>query len=96
MAMDLQNMIVVSECIAKAALIRQESRGGHTREDFPGMNPDWRLKNLICELVDGHVAVVEQPLPTMPDELLTLFDISELKKYLTADELSHLPEGAQS
>ena len=96
LAMDLQNMIVVSECIAKAALIRQESRGGHTREDFPGMNPDWRLKNLICELVDGHVAVVEQPLPTMPDELLTLFDISELKKYLTADELSHLPEGAQS
>ena len=36
LAMDLRNMLIVSECIAKAALERQESRGGHTRDDFPG------------------------------------------------------------
>ena len=36
LAMDLRNMLIVSECIAKAALERQESRGGHTRDDYPG------------------------------------------------------------
>ena len=35
LAIDLRNMLIVSECIAKAALAREESRGGHTRDDFP-------------------------------------------------------------
>ena len=39
LALDLRNMLVVSECTAKAALEREESRGGHTREDFPKMDP---------------------------------------------------------
>ena len=39
LALDLRNMLVVSECTAKAALEREESRGGHTREDFPEMDP---------------------------------------------------------
>ena len=39
LALDLRNMLVVSECTAKAALEREESRGGHTREDFPTMDP---------------------------------------------------------
>jgi ferredoxin len=42
LALDLQNMLLVSECIARAALERQESRGGHTRDDFPAMSPTWR------------------------------------------------------
>ena len=37
LALDLRNMLLVSECIAKAALARQESRGGHTRDDFPAI-----------------------------------------------------------
>ena len=45
-------MLVVSECTAKAALEREESRGGHTREDFPKMDPQWRQVNLVCSL-DG-------------------------------------------
>ena len=52
LALDLRNMLVVSECTAKAALEREESRGGHTREDFPKMDPKWRQVNLICSL-DG-------------------------------------------
>ena len=36
LSIDIHNMLLVSECIAKAALARQESRGGHTRDDFPG------------------------------------------------------------
>ena len=52
LALDLRNMLVVSECTAKAALEREESRGGHTREDFPEMDPQWRQVNLVCSL-DG-------------------------------------------
>ena len=48
LALDLRNMLAVSECVARAALLRQESRGGHTRDDYPAMDPDWRGKNLIC------------------------------------------------
>ncbi|GAA4923104.1 succinate dehydrogenase / fumarate reductase flavoprotein subunit [Stackebrandtia albiflava] len=88
LAMDLRNMLTVSECIAKAALERSESRGGHTREDNPGMDPNWRKVNLICSLGENGVVLKRQPLPTMPDELLSLFDRSELAKYLTEAELA--------
>jgi succinate dehydrogenase / fumarate reductase flavoprotein subunit len=102
LALDLQNMLVVSECIARAALQREESRGGHTRDDFPGMNDKWRTVNLVCSLPpagppgspDGDVQIERQPLPTMPVELLSLFERSELAKYLSADELTVLPEGS--
>ena len=47
LALDLRNMLLVSECIAKAALERQESRGGHTRDDFPGPDDEWGTKNLV-------------------------------------------------
>ncbi len=92
LALDLQNMLLVSECIARAALERQESRGGHTRDDYPGMSPTWRQVNLICSVEGDGVRVDHQPLPTMPDELLGLFDRSELGKYLTQEELVGLPE----
>jgi succinate dehydrogenase / fumarate reductase flavoprotein subunit len=94
LALDLDNMLLVSECVARAALEREESRGGHTRDDFPEMSPQWRKVNLVCELTatgDG-VEVRRQPLPKIPDELLTLFERAELSKYLTAEELTGLPE----
>src|SRR5580700_9999664 len=47
LALDLRNMLIVGECVAQAALERQESRGGHTREDYPGMSPEWRKINLV-------------------------------------------------
>ena len=94
LALDLRNMLVVSECIARAALLRQESRGGHTRDDFPRMEPDWRLKNLICSVgdsIDAGITVQEQPMPPMREDLLALFKRAELGKYLTDDELATLP-----
>jgi succinate dehydrogenase / fumarate reductase flavoprotein subunit len=88
LALDLRNMLVVSECVARAALLREESRGGHTRDDFPMMRPEWRTKNLVCSLTDGSaVDVVEQPIPPMRPDLMALFDRDELAKYLTAAEL---------
>jgi succinate dehydrogenase / fumarate reductase flavoprotein subunit len=73
LALDLPNMLTVSECIAKAALERHESRGGHTREDFPTPSPEWGALNLICSESDGAVSLTRQPLPQMPDDLATLF-----------------------
>src|SRR4051812_13180580 len=76
LAIDLRNMLIVSECIAKAALARQESRGGHPRDDFPGPNPEWGTKNLVVTLnAEGTgVELHEKPLPVMPEELKKYFD----------------------
>jgi succinate dehydrogenase / fumarate reductase flavoprotein subunit len=88
LALDLRNMFVVSECTAMAALEREESRGGHTREDFPKMDPKWRKTNLVCAIdAKGDVALSHKPVPTMRPDLLDLFDRSELAKYLTEEEL---------
>jgi len=91
LALDLRNMLVVSECTAKAALAREESRGGHTREDFPKMDPVWRKVNLVCSLDGEDVTLVEKPLPQMRPELAALFDRAELSKYLTEEELAAIP-----
>ncbi|TQF03599.1 fumarate reductase/succinate dehydrogenase flavoprotein subunit [Kitasatospora acidiphila] len=88
LALDLRNMLLVSECVAKAALLRRESRGGHTREDWPAMDRDWRRSNLVCALVDGSIEVVRQPLPRLRADLLALFDRTELAKYFTPEELA--------
>jgi succinate dehydrogenase / fumarate reductase flavoprotein subunit len=96
LALDLRNMLVVSECVAQAALLRQESRGGHTRDDYPEMSAEWRQVNLICSVDADGVHVDRQPLPVMPTELLTLFDRSELEKYMTEPELTAVPEGTEA
>jgi succinate dehydrogenase / fumarate reductase flavoprotein subunit len=89
LALDLRNMVLVSECTAKAALEREESRGGHTREDFPKMSPEWRKTNLVCSVgAKGDVELTRKPVPTMRPDLLGLFDKSELAKYMTEDELA--------
>jgi succinate dehydrogenase / fumarate reductase flavoprotein subunit len=73
LALDLPNMLLVSECIAKAALEREESRGGHTRDDFPGTDDRWGETNLALTLEAEGVVLRHQPLPVMPDDLRTLF-----------------------
>jgi succinate dehydrogenase / fumarate reductase flavoprotein subunit len=77
LAIDLRNMLIVSESIAKAALAREESRGGHTRDDFPQTDHEvWGKKNLIVTLNDSGdgVELSEKPLPVMPDELKKYFE----------------------
>ncbi len=76
LALDLRNMLIVSECIAKAALAREESRGGHTRDDFPGPNAEWGTKNLVVNLnsTGDGVDLHEKPLPVMPEELKKYFE----------------------
>ena len=94
LAQDLRNMLLVSDCIAQSALERQESRGGHTRSDYPEMSPEWRKVNLVCTLHGETASLAHQPMIAMRPDLLGLFEVSELKKYLTEDELVGLQASA--
>ncbi|ORA82388.1 fumarate reductase/succinate dehydrogenase flavoprotein subunit [Mycobacterium malmoense] len=96
LAIDLRNMLLVSECVAKAALQRTESRGGHTRDDHPSMDANWRKVLLVCRAAGGDEVIPditvtrEDQVPMRPD-LLELFEISELEKYYTDGELAEHP-----
>ena len=98
LALDLRNMLAVCRCVALAALERTESRGGHTREDYPDMQAEWRQLNLICSLDgDQRVTLSRKPIQEIRLDLLQLFERSELAKYLTEPELARLePEPVES
>lgn len=93
LSLDLRNMLLVSECIARAALERTESRGGHTREDCPAMERSWRPVNLLCRPVDerhaasGRIDLVRKATEPIRPDLLSLFEKEELVKYLADEEL---------
>ncbi|MEU3499552.1 fumarate reductase/succinate dehydrogenase flavoprotein subunit [Streptomyces hundungensis] len=99
LALDLRNMLLVSECVARAALERTESRGGHTREDWPGMDRAWRRVNLLCHLADpteglappeserGQIRLAREETDPVRADLLSLFEKEELVKYLAEEEL---------
>ncbi|MBZ9597879.1 fumarate reductase/succinate dehydrogenase flavoprotein subunit [Streptomyces yangpuensis] len=95
LALDLRNMLLVSECVARAALERTESRGGHTREDCPAMERTWRPVNLLCRPVDpvpadpaaDRIELIRTRTDPIRPDLLALFDKEELVKYLAEEEL---------
>ena len=72
LALDIRTMIEVSEAIARSALMREESRGGHTRDDFPKPDPEWGKKNVVTTLKDGQISQRTEPLPVVPAELQSL------------------------
>jgi len=88
LALDLENMLLVSESIAKSALARKESRGGHTRDDYPKMDPEWRQYNHLSRWNGSKVEVAPEEAIMLPHELLDLFEMDELKKYFTQGELA--------
>ncbi|WP_407837383.1 fumarate reductase/succinate dehydrogenase flavoprotein subunit [Streptomyces sp. DSM 116496] len=95
LALDLRNMLLVSECVARAALERTESRGGHTREDCPAMERSWRPVNLLCRPVDpapsdpaaDRIELTRVRTDPIRSDLLALFEKEELVKYLAEEEL---------
>ncbi|MGA5259317.1 fumarate reductase/succinate dehydrogenase flavoprotein subunit [Streptomyces griseoincarnatus] len=99
LALDLRNMLLVSECVARAALERTESRGGHTREDHAVMDRAWRNVNLLCSLTDpsgglaatdavrGQITLTRETTDPIRPDLLALFEKDELVKYLAEEEL---------
>ncbi len=69
-ALDLNNLLTVSEIVAKAAITRKESRGAHFRDDYPEKTEKWAGCNLrITKSQDGAVRVEEVPVKPLPDEL---------------------------
>src|SRR5712672_3644536 len=77
-AIDLQNMIIVSEMIARAALERKESRGAQFREDYPTKNDEYGNLNIVVwKGASGEVKLRREPIPPMPDELKQI--IQEMK-----------------
>jgi succinate dehydrogenase / fumarate reductase flavoprotein subunit len=75
LALDLESLLTVSEAVARCALLREESRGGHTRDDFPATSPEWaKVNNTIHRSPEGETTITQQPLPEMPDELKVLFE----------------------
>jgi succinate dehydrogenase / fumarate reductase flavoprotein subunit len=74
-ALDLEHMLNVAEGITRAALERKESRGGHTRDDFPTTSAEFGRVNVVVRMADdGEVGVSQEPLPEMPAELRRLFE----------------------
>ena len=77
-ALDLPNLLTVSEAITRSAIERKESRGGHFREDFPDKDPAYGTFNIVVsKSADGAMEVSRAPIPEMPAELKAV--IEEMK-----------------
>jgi succinate dehydrogenase / fumarate reductase flavoprotein subunit len=77
LALDLKNMLDVSEAVTRAALERKESRGAHTRDDFADSDARWAKLNLIVRQGTAGIEVSQRPLPEMPPELKQLLEDGE-------------------
>jgi succinate dehydrogenase / fumarate reductase flavoprotein subunit len=69
---ELRNMIVVSEAIARSAKERRESRGAHSRLDYPDPDPVWAKQNNVARLAGETMEIATTPLPALPDDLRQL------------------------
>jgi succinate dehydrogenase / fumarate reductase flavoprotein subunit len=106
LALDLANMLLVSESIARSALEREESRGGHTRNDFPMMNPQLRGMNVLSRAIfDGNrvvrngstaIQVSQDEIPLLSAELAGLFEVDELDKYFSEGDLKKMGVKSES
>lgn len=74
-ALDLHNLLTVSEAVARAAIMRKESRGAHTRDDYPEKDDHYSTFNHVLRKgPDGEMQVTQEPIPEMPDELKQIIE----------------------
>jgi len=77
-ALDLPNLLTVSEAITRAAIERKESRGGHFRDDYPDKNPEYGQFNItVKQGADGEMQISRVAISDMPAELKKV--IEEMK-----------------
>jgi succinate dehydrogenase / fumarate reductase flavoprotein subunit len=79
LALDLRSMVTISKAVANSALLRTESRGGHTRDDHPKTDPEWGTKNVVTRKRGGTLDFTTEPLPQIPEDLRQLV-LSEEKQ----------------
>jgi succinate dehydrogenase / fumarate reductase flavoprotein subunit len=72
LAWDLQSMLTVAEVVTRSALTRRESRGAHSRIDYPGLDDAWGKKHNVVVKKAGEMTLVETPVLEMPDDLKQL------------------------
>jgi succinate dehydrogenase / fumarate reductase flavoprotein subunit len=69
-ALDLANLLTVSEAVTRSALERKESRGGHFRDDHPQKDEAYGSFNLVLRKgPDGEMQMTREPIPPLPPEL---------------------------
>ena len=74
-ALDLPNLLLVSEAVTRAAIERSESRGGHFRDDYPDKDAAWGKMNVVLRKGrDGQMELTRAPIPEMPDELKRIIE----------------------
>jgi succinate dehydrogenase / fumarate reductase flavoprotein subunit len=77
-ALDLPNLLTISEAVARAAIERRESRGGHFRDDYPEKDPQYGTFNItLKKAADGSMQLERVTIPPMPAELKAV--IEEMK-----------------
>ena len=72
LALDLRSLLAISEVVTRSALMRQESRGGHTRSDYPKSDAEWGKKNVVTRKRGTELQLVPEALPQIPEELRQL------------------------
>ena len=74
-ALDLENLLTVSEAVARAAIERKESRGAHFREDYPAKDTAWGKTTLVLRKgKDGEMELLREPIPEMPAALKQIIE----------------------
>ncbi|HLZ72453.1 MAG TPA: fumarate reductase/succinate dehydrogenase flavoprotein subunit [Dehalococcoidia bacterium] len=74
LAMDLHSMLTVAEAVTRSAIERKESRGGHTRDDFPDPDPKFGAVNVVTRKRQEALTICQEPLPAIPDDLKPILE----------------------
>ena len=74
LALDLHSLLTFAEAATLAAIERKESRGGHTRDDYPNTDPKFAKVNIVVRKSHGGMTLAQEALPEMPDELKALVE----------------------
>ena len=72
LAQDLKSMLIVSEAVTRSALAREESRGAHSRIDYPNLDATWGAKNNVIAFEGNAMTLRQSPVAEMPSELKEL------------------------
>ena len=72
LARDLRSMLTVTEAVARSALVRTESRGAHSRTDYPKTDPEWGKRNNVVRRRGDAMEVTQKPVPQPPTDLAAL------------------------